>query len=81
MILAIKYVAIALIAYLLGAIPFGLIIAAGWPMWISGNTAAAISGATNVFRTLGTKLGLITASARPFQSGAVGAAGYVHHRQ
>ncbi len=60
MIIAIKLALIAAIAYFSGAVPFGLIVSqkmAGIDIrkYGSGNI-----GATNVFRVLGSKLGLIT---------------------
>ncbi len=61
MILAIKYVAIAVIAYLLGSIPFGLIIGKKLANVDVRKLGSGNIGATNVFRTLGWKLGLFTA--------------------
>lgn len=61
MILAIKYLAIAVIAYLLGAIPFGLIIGKKMANTDVRKLGSGNIGATNVFRTLGWKLGLLTA--------------------
>ena len=61
MILIIKYLAIAVVAYLLGAIPFGLIISKTIVDVDIRQHGSGNIGATNVFRTLGTKLGLITA--------------------
>lgn len=61
MILAIKYLAIAIIAYLLGAIPFGLIIGKKMANTDVRKLGSGNIGATNVFRTLGWKLGLLTA--------------------
>jgi len=60
-ILIIKYLAIAVVAYLLGAIPFGLIISKTIVDVDIRQHGSGNIGATNVFRTLGTKLGLITA--------------------
>ncbi|MGA9047431.1 MAG: glycerol-3-phosphate 1-O-acyltransferase PlsY [Dehalococcoidia bacterium] len=60
MILIIKYVAVALMAYLVGAIPFGLIVSRRlYGIDIRKHGSGNI-GATNVFRVLGTKAGLIT---------------------
>jgi len=56
MILVIKYVAIAVIAYLLGAIPFGLIIGKKFAHVDVRKLGSGNIGATNVFRTLGLKL-------------------------
>ncbi|MBN1374758.1 MAG: glycerol-3-phosphate 1-O-acyltransferase PlsY [Dehalococcoidia bacterium] len=61
MILVIKYLAIAVIAYLLGAIPFGLIIGKKLANVDVRTLGSGNIGATNVFRTLGWKLGLLTA--------------------
>lgn len=61
MILVIKYVVIAVIAYLLGAIPFGLIIGKKMANTDVRKLGSGNIGATNVFRTLGWKLGLLTA--------------------
>ena len=61
MILVVKYLAIAIIAYLLGAIPFGLIIGRRMAHVDIREHGSGNIGATNVFRTLGTRLGLITA--------------------
>ena len=61
MILVFKYLAIAVIAYLLGAIPFGLIIGKNIAHVDIRQHGSGNIGATNVFRTLGTKLGLLTA--------------------
>jgi glycerol-3-phosphate acyltransferase PlsY len=60
-ILIIKYLAIAVVAYLLGAIPFGLIISKKMANVDIRQHGSGNIGATNVFRTLGTRLGLITA--------------------
>jgi len=60
-ILAFKFLAIAVLAYLLGAIPFGLIISQGMAHTDIRKYGSGNIGATNVFRTLGTKLGLLTA--------------------
>jgi len=60
-ILAFKYIAIAVLAYLLGAIPFGLIISRSMAHVDIRQHGSGNIGATNVFRTLGTKLGLLTA--------------------
>jgi glycerol-3-phosphate acyltransferase PlsY len=60
-ILVVKYLAIAIIAYLLGAIPFGLIIGRSMAHVDIREHGSGNIGATNVFRTLGTRLGLITA--------------------
>lgn len=61
MILLIKFLAIAVIAYLLGAIPFGLIIGKKFAHVDVRKLGSGNIGATNVFRTLGLKLGLLTA--------------------
>ena len=60
MILIVKYAVIAAIAYLLGAIPFGLIISRRMAHVDIREHGSGNIGATNVFRTLGTRLGLIT---------------------
>ena len=60
MILIVKYTVIAAIAYLLGAIPFGLIISRRMAHVDIREHGSGNIGATNVFRTLGTRLGLIT---------------------
>jgi glycerol-3-phosphate acyltransferase PlsY len=59
-ILVVKYLAIAIIAYLLGAIPFGLIIGRSMAHVDIREHGSGNIGATNVFRTLGTRLGLLT---------------------
>jgi glycerol-3-phosphate acyltransferase PlsY len=59
-ILIIKYLAIAVIAYLVGAIPFGLIVSRRMGNVDIRQHGSGNIGATNVFRTLGTKPGLIT---------------------
>lgn len=61
MILVFKYLAIAVVAYLLGAIPFGLIIGKRMAGVDIRQHGSGNIGATNVFRTLGTKPGLLTA--------------------
>jgi len=60
-ILIIKMLAIALIAYLLGAIPFGLIISKRLARVDIRKHGSGNIGATNVFRVLGARLGLLTA--------------------
>jgi glycerol-3-phosphate acyltransferase PlsY len=60
-ILIIKYLVIAIVAYLLGAIPFGLIISRRMANVDIRQHGSGNIGATNVFRTLGTRLGMITA--------------------
>ena len=60
MILIIKYLIIVIIAYLLGAIPFGLIISRRMAHVDIREHGSGNIGATNVFRTLGTRLGLLT---------------------
>ena len=60
MILVVKYLVIAIIAYLLGAIPFGLIISRRMAHVDIREHGSGNIGATNVFRTLGTRLGLLT---------------------
>ena len=61
MILVIKYLIIVIITYMLGAIPFGLIIGRRMANLDIREHGSGNIGATNVFRTLGTRLGLITA--------------------
>jgi glycerol-3-phosphate acyltransferase PlsY len=61
MILIIKYVAIAVIAYLLGAIPFALIIGQRLGHKDIRKFGSGNIGATNAFRVLGKKLGILTA--------------------
>jgi glycerol-3-phosphate acyltransferase PlsY len=60
-ILIVKYLIIAIIAYLLGAIPFGLMISRRMAHVDIREHGSGNIGATNVFRTLGARLGLITA--------------------
>ena len=60
MILIVKYLIIVIIAYLLGAIPFGLIISRRIAHVDIREHGSGNIGATNVFRTLGTRLGLLT---------------------
>jgi glycerol-3-phosphate acyltransferase PlsY len=60
-ILIVKLLAIALIAYMLGAIPFGLIISKRLAKVDIRQHGSGNIGATNVFRVLGAKLGLLTA--------------------
>ena len=60
MILIVKYLVIAVIAYLMGAIPFGLIISRRMAHVDIREHGSGNIGATNVFRTLGTRLGLLT---------------------
>jgi len=58
--IAIKFVAVAIMAYLLGSIPFGLIVgrlSRGIDVRQHGSRK---TGATNVMRTTGTKLGVLT---------------------
>jgi len=59
-ILIVKYLVIAIVAYLLGAIPFGLIISRRMAHVDIREHGSGNIGATNVFRTLGTRLGLLT---------------------
>ena len=61
MILIVKYLIIVISAYLLGAIPFGLIISRRMAHVDIREHGSGNIGATNVFRTLGARLGLITA--------------------
>lgn len=61
MILIVKYLIIIIIAYLLGAIPFGLMISRRVAHVDIREHGSGNIGATNVFRTLGARLGLITA--------------------
>ena len=61
MILLVKYLIIVIIAYLLGAIPFGLIISRRVAHVDIREHGSGNVGATNVFRTLGARPGLITA--------------------
>lgn len=61
MILLIKYVAIAIIAYLLGAIPFALIVGQRFAKLDIRKYGSGNIGTTNAFRVLGVKLGLLTA--------------------
>jgi glycerol-3-phosphate acyltransferase PlsY len=60
-ILIVKYLGIAIMAYLLGSIPFGLIISRRMAHVDIREHGSGNIGATNVFRTLGSRLGLITA--------------------
>jgi glycerol-3-phosphate acyltransferase PlsY len=60
-ILIVKYLIITIIAYLLGAIPFGLIISRRMAHVDIREHGSGNIGATNVFRTLGNRLGLLTA--------------------
>jgi len=60
-ILIVKYLIIVIIAYLLGAIPFGLMISRRMAHVDIREHGSGNIGATNVFRTLGARLGLITA--------------------
>lgn len=61
MMLILKYLFIAIIAYLLGAIPFGLMLGSRMAKVDIRKYGSGNIGATNVFRTLGTRLGLLTA--------------------
>ena len=61
MILVVKYLIIVIVAYLLGAIPFGLIISRRVAHVDIREHGSGNVGATNVFRTLGARPGLITA--------------------
>ena len=61
MILLVKYLIIVFIAYLLGAMPFGLIISRRVAHVDIREHGSGNVGATNVFRTLGARPGLITA--------------------
>ena len=61
MILFVKYLIIVVLAYLLGAIPFGLIISRRVAHVDIREHGSGNVGATNVFRTLGARPGLITA--------------------
>jgi len=79
-ILVFKYLAIAVVAYLLGAIPFGLIIGKRMAGVDIRQHGSGNIGATNVFRTLGTKPGLLTA-ARPGEGRAGGVAEHVDRRR
>jgi len=60
-ILFVKYLIIVVISYLLGAIPFGLIISRRVAHVDIRDHGSGNVGATNVFRTLGARPGLITA--------------------
>lgn len=60
MMLIIKYLVIAVVSYLLGAIPFGLIISRRMAHVDIRKYGSGNIGATNVFRTLGTRPGLLT---------------------
>jgi glycerol-3-phosphate acyltransferase PlsY len=55
-----KFVAVVVIAYLLGSIPFGLIIGKLKSGVDVRDHGSGKSGATNVMRTVGTKLGVLT---------------------
>jgi glycerol-3-phosphate acyltransferase PlsY len=61
MILIVKFAAIAAISYLLGAIPFALIIGKRFANVDIRKVGSGNIGATNAFRALGKKLGLFTA--------------------
>ncbi len=60
MIFAIKFAAIAVASYLLGAIPFGLILSKKLANVDITRCGSGNIGCTNVFRVLGAKLGLMT---------------------
>ncbi len=55
-----KFVAVVVIAYLLGSIPFGLIISRLKSGVDIREHGSGKTGATNVMRTIGTKLGVLT---------------------
>ncbi len=55
-----KFVAVVVIAYLLGSIPFGLIISKLKSGVDIREHGSGKTGATNVMRTIGTKLGVLT---------------------
>ena len=61
MIIFVKYLIVVIIAYLLGAIPFGLIISRRVARVDIREHGSGNVGATNVFRTLGARPGLVTA--------------------
>ena len=55
-----KFVAVVIIAYLLGSIPFGLIIGKLKKGVDVRKYGSGKTGATNVMRTVGTKFGVLT---------------------
>ena len=55
-----KFVAVILVGYLLGSIPFGLIVGKLKANIDVRNYGSGKTGATNVMRTVGTKLGILT---------------------
>jgi glycerol-3-phosphate acyltransferase PlsY len=55
-----RFVAAVIVAYLLGSIPFGLIIGKLKSGLDIRDTGSGKTGATNVMRTVGTKLGVLT---------------------
>ncbi len=60
MIEAFKYVGLAFLAYLLGSIPFGLILSSLFGNQDIRSKGSGNIGATNVLRVAGTRLGLLT---------------------
>ncbi len=64
-----KFVAVVVIAYLLGSIPFGLIISKLRSGIDVRKYGSGKTGATNVMRTVGTKLGFLTIFLDGFKAG------------